>query len=151
MTSQVVAHHRFDYSCYNPSKRCLLCMFLRTTICRPCIFDMLRDFYLDGTLGFVFRRSPLFAAFARIEAVKRKAKAKNNAPDSHEPILNCLVVAKGLAGTTPEIIKGTHGNRLQHRRLQVELPCVLSWIRVAPERAPGPGPVRSSDDRRYQH
>jgi len=29
------------------------------------------------------------------EAVKRKAKAKNNSPDLQEPIFNCLVAAKG--------------------------------------------------------
>ena len=33
----------------------------------------------------VFRRSPLFAAFTKAEAVKRKAQAKNNSPDSQEP------------------------------------------------------------------
>ncbi|TKJ36451.1 MAG: hypothetical protein CEE38_11590 [Planctomycetes bacterium B3_Pla] len=44
---------------------------------------------------FVFRRSPLFAAFARNEAAKRKAKAKNNSPDSREPTFNSLVAADG--------------------------------------------------------
>jgi hypothetical protein len=42
---------------------------------------------------FVFRRSPLFAAFAKAEAVKRKAQAKNNSPDSQEPTLPFLVAA----------------------------------------------------------
>ena len=32
-----------------------------------------------------------------IEAVKRKAEAKNNSPDSQEPTLNLLVAAKGEA------------------------------------------------------
>jgi len=31
------------------------------------------------------------------EAAKRKAEAKNNSPDSQEPIFNFLVVAKGEA------------------------------------------------------
>jgi hypothetical protein len=51
-----------------------------------------------GPLGFVFRRSRLFAAFARNEAVKRKAEAKNNSPDSQEPLFNHLVAANGRAG-----------------------------------------------------
>ena len=43
---------------------------------------------------FVFRRSPLFAAFTKAEAVKRKAQARNNSPDSQEPTFTFLVAAE---------------------------------------------------------
>jgi hypothetical protein len=33
-----------------------------------------------------FRRSPLFAAFTKAEAVKRKAQARDISPDSQEPL-----------------------------------------------------------------
>ena len=42
----------------------------------------------------VFRRSPLFAAFTKAEAVKRKAQAKNDSPDSQEPTFTFLVAAE---------------------------------------------------------
>jgi hypothetical protein len=69
---------------------------------QPCVVHVFSTCYEASAwpvpLGFVFRRSPLFAAFARNEAVKRKAKAKDNSPDSQEPIFGCLVAAKDGAG-----------------------------------------------------
>jgi len=55
---------------------------------------------------FVFRRSPLFAAFTKAEAVKRKAEAKNNSPDLQEPTFNLLVAAKGEARSRTKLISG---------------------------------------------
>jgi len=40
------------------------------------------------------------------EAAKRKAKAKNNSPDSQEPTLNLLVAAKGEARGRARVIRG---------------------------------------------
>jgi hypothetical protein len=37
------------------------------------------------------------------EAVKRKAEAKNNSPDSQEPTFSSLVAAKGCAGISVAI------------------------------------------------
>ena len=40
----------------------------------------------------------------KAEAVKRKAKAKNNSPDSQEPILNILVAAKRSEAAPSEFV-----------------------------------------------
>jgi len=41
------------------------------------------------------------------EAVKKKAEAKNNSPDSQEPILNILVAAKGKDQGRAGFIRGS--------------------------------------------
>jgi len=48
------------------------------------------------TFGFLFFAVVRFSPPSQeTEAVKRKAKAKNNSPDPQEPIYNLLVAAKG--------------------------------------------------------
>jgi len=42
----------------------------------------------------------------KAEAVKRKAEAKNNSPDSQEPIFDLLVAAKGEARGRAGLIRG---------------------------------------------
>jgi len=57
----------------------------------------MRLFYKRNLRSFVFRRSPLFAAFARKWGGEKKGGGEKHSPDSQEPILNCLVAAKGEA------------------------------------------------------
>ena len=52
---------------YYPAKLCFLCALFETIICMLFVFSMLRGFLnIRNFCPFVFRRSPLFAAFARI-------------------------------------------------------------------------------------
>jgi hypothetical protein len=52
-------------------------------------------FFKKELLAFVFRRSPLFAAFARKPGGKKKGEGEKHSPDSQEPTFNLLVAAKG--------------------------------------------------------
>ena len=50
---------------------------------------MLEGFYLKGTFGLLFFAVVRFSPPSQEdEAVKRKAKARNNSPDSQEPTFN---------------------------------------------------------------
>jgi len=44
--------------------------------------------------AFVFRRSPLFAAFARKWGGEKKGRGEKHSPDLQEPTLNCLVASE---------------------------------------------------------
>jgi len=54
---------------------------------------------------FVFRRSPLFAAFARNWGGEKKGGGEKHSPDLQEPIFNFLVAAKGEARGCARLIR----------------------------------------------
>jgi len=56
--------------------------------------------------SFVFRRSPLFAAFVRRPGGEKKGGGEKHSPDSQEPIFNLLVVAKGRSPMPRQVIRG---------------------------------------------
>ena len=54
-------------------------------------------FFKNELSVFVFRRSPLFAAFTKSSGGEKKGGGEKHSPDLQEPIFDLLVAAKGEA------------------------------------------------------
>jgi len=71
------------------------------------VYNVLWDFIQKGTFGLLFFAVVCFSPPSpKAEAVKKKAEAKNNSPDSQEPIFNFLVAAKGRSPRPRQVIRG---------------------------------------------
>jgi len=75
---------------------------------------------------FVFRRSPLFAAFVRRWGGEKKGEGEKHSPDSQEPTFTFLVAAKGRARSSvvkQEVVRifAPYASLLQGHRILANL------------------------------